>query len=104
MRRAKTLLTAPRTSSIHMYMSQLNINMTPEFEELLRQYMEMNKIPRKSEAIRHAIAKGVKSRHEKAYDFREWITLAKKLPKVKPHHPDDEDQLWEKGPLRSTRR
>ena len=50
-------------------MSQLNINVTPEFERHLRQYMRQRKLTRKSDAIREALREAVE-RGSKASDFR----------------------------------
>lgn len=81
-----------------MYMSQLNINMTPEFEALLRQYMEMNKILHKSEAIRRAVQRAVaadSAAKKPALTFRDLIGAALKAPlNPKPRFRTDDD-LWE---------
>ncbi len=82
-----------------MYMSQLNINMTPEFEELLRKYMEKNNIRYKSEAIRRALKQAVEETEgskEKTLTFRDLIGrgLKGKLnpnPRFRTH-----DDIWNK--------
>lgn len=82
-----------------MYMSQLNINMTPEFEALLLQYMELNNIRHKSEAIRHALQVVVaKQEAERArgYDFSQWSKVGKRSRKNPSPRFRTHDDLWEK--------
>jgi hypothetical protein len=58
-------------------MKQINLNVTPEFERDLRQYMKLRKLDRKSDAIRWAIREALSRESGSAdYDFRAWLGLA----------------------------
>ncbi len=79
-----------------MYMTQLNINMTPEFEALLKQYMEMNNIQHKSVAIRKAVEQAVNNPSDKKTAFHELMGAAQKAP-LNPHPKfNSDDDIWEK--------
>lgn len=76
-------------------MSQLNINVTPEFERHLRQYMRQRKLTRKSDAIREALREAVQ-RGSKAteYDFRSWLGMGLRAPLNRRRRFHSEDDLW----------
>lgn len=79
-------------------MSQLNINMTPQFEKDIRAYMKLKSIKYKSQALRAAVADCLKApQKQPATDFRSWLGAANKgkqspNPRFKTHA-----QLWEKS-------
>jgi Arc/MetJ-type ribon-helix-helix transcriptional regulator len=76
-------------------MKQLNLNVTPEFERDLRQYMERRKITRKSDAIRAALREAVKqSSQAHDYDYRAWLGMGLKAPLNKRRRFRSEDDLW----------
>ena len=75
-------------------MSQLNIQMTPEFESNLRRFMAARGIKTKSEAIRHAVEEGLARTPEPA--VMDWTGLrGKGLGSAQPHYQSN-DQLWER--------
>lgn len=77
-------------------MSQLNINMTPDFEKDLRQYMKKQGLSRKSDAIRQALHEAVDQlKGRKAgIDFRTWRGIALKAPLNPRPRFKTEDDLW----------
>lgn len=76
-------------------MRQLNINVTPEFEEDLRALMRRRNLKRKSDAIRLAVHEAA-SRSEGAseYDFRSWLGQALRAPLRRRPRFRTEDELW----------
>lgn len=79
-------------------MAQLNINLKPDFEKDLREYMEKTGIGQKSEAIRQAIREALE--RLEAYpldvDYLHWIGFGLKA-KINPKPRfRSEDDLWEK--------
>ncbi len=80
-----------------MYMSQLNINMTPEFEELLKRYMELNGIRHKSEAIRKPLQTAVavdSESKETTMTLRDMLGAALRAPRNPKHRFRTDDDLW----------
>ena len=79
-----------------MYMAQLNINVTPQFERDLVRFMRLRGLRTKSEAIRLAIREGVERvlGQEREVDFAGWIGVAE--GKLRGHRPrfKDDDDLW----------
>jgi hypothetical protein len=76
-------------------MKQLNLNVTPEFERDLRQFMKRKGITRKSEAVRRALREAVAQTPRNAdFDFRSWIGLALKAPLNPKPRFRSEDDLW----------
>lgn len=77
-------------------MPQLNIHLTPDFQNNLAEYMRQRRLRTKSEAVRQAIAEAVereRSRH-RATDFSQWLGLAARAPQnPNPRFPSDDD-LW----------
>jgi hypothetical protein len=75
-------------------MKQLKINLTPEFERDLAQYMKMRKLRSKPDAIRQAIREAVS--HESGAtdnDFRAWLGSGLRAPVRRPRFRN-EDDLW----------
>lgn len=58
-------------------MSQLNIHLTPAFEEKLRRFMRARGIKSKSEAVRIAVEEGLEREIPQRVDFREWVGMAR---------------------------
>ena len=54
-------------------MKQLNLNVTPDFERDLLQYMKKKEIATKSEAIRQALREVGAHGTDSDYDFRSWL-------------------------------
>lgn len=76
-----------------MSMSQLNINVTPEFERDLRALMKSRKLTRKSDAIRYAVHMAVKG-EQKRRDFEALLgALNNAAPNESPRFVN-EDALW----------
>lgn len=80
-----------------MYMAQLNMHTTPEFEEQLARLMQLRGIATKSEAIRVAVREGlaraVRGRSQEL-DFRDWIGAAREAELApRPRFATDDD-LW----------
>ena len=79
-----------------MYMSQMNLNILPEFAQALDEYMRLRKHRNKSEAIRAAVEEALQiaRREERRADFSELIgagKIGKENPK--PKFKSDND-LW----------
>jgi hypothetical protein len=78
------------------FMSQLNIHMTPLFENQLLKFMKLRHISTKAEAIRVAVKEGLEHSigYAKSTDFSAWLGLGKQAltnKKMKFHSDDD---LW----------
>jgi len=73
-------------------MSQLNIQMTPEFERNLRKYMTARGIKTKSEAVRRAVEESLARIPEPT--FMDWSSLRGKGLGSTPHRFEDNDSLW----------
>lgn len=80
-----------------MYMSQLNMHTTPEFEEDLVRLMELRGIPTKSEAIRRVVREALeRARRARSHerDFREWLGAAREAELNPRPRFSSEDDLW----------
>lgn len=78
-------------------MTQLNIQVSPEFEQNLQRYMKLKGIRTKSEALRTAVRESLNAivREERKTDFNAWLGAAKRVPQnPRPRFPTD-DALWE---------
>jgi len=77
-------------------MAQLNINLTPAFEENLIRYMQIRGIPSKSEAVRIAIQEGLERSlaTQQQVDFSSWVGSA--LGDGENHTPrfSRDEALW----------
>ncbi len=77
-------------------MSQLNIHMTPEFEDALSEYMKLKRVRTKSDAVRLAVHEAVERerRLKVVPDFSRWVGLARSVPEnPRPRFRSDDD-LW----------
>jgi Arc/MetJ-type ribon-helix-helix transcriptional regulator len=78
-------------------MGQLNMHMTPEFEENLRRFMRLRGFTNKSEAIRVAVKEGLETARKdekEPFDFKRWRGAALEGPtNPNPRFPDD-DSIW----------
>jgi Arc/MetJ-type ribon-helix-helix transcriptional regulator len=78
-------------------MAQLNVHVTPEFEEALARLVRLRKLASKSEAVRVAVRETLERETQRAGgpDFRSWIGAARKVPlNPRPRFRSDDD-LWE---------
>jgi len=78
-------------------MAQININLTPAFEENLARYMQIRGIRSKSEAIRIAVQEGLERSiaGQSEVDFTSWVGSALgEGESVAPRFSSDGD-LWE---------
>ncbi len=79
-------------------MSQLNLNLTPQFEKDLLKYMKEKGVSTKSEAIRVAIKEALEfhCNATKKSDLRELLGIGLRAPiNIHPQF-SSEDELWEK--------
>jgi hypothetical protein len=77
-------------------MTQLNVNMTPEFEAALSRFMRMRGIRRKSDAIRIAIAEGVERGTGRPVEcrFSDWLGAATREPLNQSPRFRSDDEIW----------
>jgi Arc/MetJ-type ribon-helix-helix transcriptional regulator len=77
-------------------MPQLNLHLTPEFEEALEDLMKLRQVRTKSEAVRLAVLEAAdrERRRRTPADFSSWLGLGRKAPEnPKPKFRSDAD-LW----------
>lgn len=77
-------------------MPQINLHLTPEFEEALAELMRLRHIRTKSDAIRLAVQEAVEQeyRRKRTPDFSRWLGLGLGAPEnPNPRFHSDED-LW----------
>jgi len=80
-------------------MAQLNMHVSPEFEEILRRYMRLRGLGSKSEALRVAVREGIEAalRERGHTHFESWIGLGQgKGLNPRPKFASDDD-VWEKS-------
>ena len=71
------------------------MNVTPDFERDLRQFMKQRGIAHKSDAIRQALREAVaRSASSDDYDYRSWLGLGLKAPLRRKPRFQSEDDLW----------
>lgn len=77
-------------------MSQLNIHMTPEFEDALSEYMKLKRVRTKSDAVRLAVQEAVERerRLKIVPDFSRWVGLARSVPENPSPRFHSDDDLW----------
>ena len=76
-------------------MKQLNVNVTPEFERDLRQFMRQRQLSRKTDAIRLAMREAVsRGKGSAEQEFRSWLGLGLKAPLHNKPRFRSEDELW----------
>jgi hypothetical protein len=76
-------------------MRQLNVNVTPEFEQDLRQLMRQRNLARKTDAIRLALHEAVtREAAGRERDYRSWLGLGLRAPLRRKPRFRSEDQLW----------
>ena len=75
-------------------MKQLNLNVTPEFDQNLRVFMKREGILNKSDAIRRAVREAVEKSPSGETDFRSWIGMGLKEPLNRRPRFRSEDELW----------
>jgi hypothetical protein len=75
-------------------MKQLNVNVTPEFERDLRQYMKKRGLATKSDAVRQALHEAVRRGSSASCDYRSWLGLGLRAPLRNERRFKSEDELW----------
>jgi len=76
-------------------MRQLNLNVTPEFERDLRQFMKKKGIKSKSDAVRQAMREAAaRTETNSTFDFRALLGLGLKAPLNPKPRFKSEDDLW----------
>jgi hypothetical protein len=77
-------------------MSQLNIHITPVFEETLEKFMRIRKIRTRSDAIRIAVAEALeRTLPSQKPDFSSWLGCANTAPLNPAPRFGSEDDLWD---------
>lgn len=76
--------------------SQLNIQMNPEFERNLAQLMRLRGLKTKSETIRVAVQESLERLldQQRKTDFHEWLGLAVSAPQNPSPRFGSDDDLW----------
>ena len=77
-----------------IYMRQVNINVTPEFDRALSSLMAARGLTSKSKAIRMAIAEAAERATGGKADFKSWIGAGLKAAPAKKRRFKTEDDLW----------
>lgn len=77
-------------------MGQLNINLTPAFEEILTRYMQVRGIRSKSEAVRIAVQEGLERSvaAQPKVDFASWLGSARGQGENPTPRFTSDDDLW----------
>lgn len=78
-------------------MPQMNLHLTPQFEEDLRRLQRLRGVPSKSEVVRMAVRETLERELHAAprADFRAWLGLGRQAPlNPSPRFATDAD-LWE---------
>jgi Arc/MetJ-type ribon-helix-helix transcriptional regulator len=77
-------------------MPQLNLHLTPEFEEALAEYMRLRRIRTKSDAIRVALQEAVEREHrrKRSPDFSRWLGMGLRAPENSSPRFRSDDELW----------
>lgn len=76
-------------------MSQISVELTPELEQALAEYMKLRHIESESEAIRSAVAEVIaRERQRGATDFSAWIGLGLAAPQNPTPRFHSDDDLW----------
>jgi Arc/MetJ-type ribon-helix-helix transcriptional regulator len=79
-----------------MYMGQMNLNVSPDFERQLARLMRLRQLTSKSEAIRVAVREAVEreNRGGRGIEYSAWLGLAKQgRANPKPRFASHDD-LW----------
>jgi Arc/MetJ-type ribon-helix-helix transcriptional regulator len=79
-----------------MYMAQMNLHLTAEFERALARFMRLRKLSSKSEAVRIAVQEAAERevRTRSATDFREWLGKGHAAPPNPAPRFATDDDLW----------
>ena len=76
-------------------MGQLNINMSQEFEQKLKRYMQVRQIKTKSDAVRTAVDEALQlAKRMPTVELRELFGAAKRLRQRPRRNWIKEDDLW----------
>ncbi len=78
-------------------MGQLNIHMTPAFEQALARFMRLRGFRTKSEAVRAAVQEGLQHvlSGQRTCDYVEWLGTGRAAPLNPEPRFRSEDELWE---------
>jgi Arc/MetJ family transcription regulator len=79
-----------------MYMAQMNLHVTPEFERALARFMRLRGLTSKSAAVRLAVSEAVgrETRRQALVQFSSWVGAANRgTPNPRPRFAN-EDDLW----------
>lgn len=76
-------------------MSQISVELTPELEQALSEYMKLRHIENESEAIRAVVAEVVgRERQRNRTDFSDWVGLGLQAPQNPEPRFCSDDDLW----------
>jgi hypothetical protein len=76
-------------------MSQINLQVKPEFEEELAKFMAARRIRTKSEAIRIAVREGLAAaRRRRRVRFEDWVGLGNRSARSRKPRFRTDDDLW----------
>jgi Arc/MetJ-type ribon-helix-helix transcriptional regulator len=78
-----------------LYMPQINLHTTPEFEAALDTLVRRRSLRSRSEAIRLAVVEAAERCGAPKTDFHTWIGRSRNPDAPPPRFLDDDD-LWEK--------
>jgi Arc/MetJ-type ribon-helix-helix transcriptional regulator len=78
--------------------SQINIQVTPGFDDTLRRFMRLRRIKSKSEAIRTAVAESLQrsAAARPPVDYRTWLGVASQPPVSGRPRFASHGALWER--------
>jgi hypothetical protein len=77
-------------------MSQISVELTPELEQALAEYMKLRHIEEEAEALRTAVVEAVERERgqHRAPDFSSWIGLGLRAPQNPSPRFRSDDDLW----------
>ncbi|HET9209580.1 MAG TPA: hypothetical protein VFR03_04245 [Thermoanaerobaculia bacterium] len=76
-------------------MSQISVELTPELEQALSEYMKLRHIDTESEAIHAAVVEVIgRERQRSQTNFSNWIGLGLRAPQNSSPRFRSDDDLW----------
>lgn len=77
-------------------MPQMNIHLTPEFQQSLLEYMRLRHLKTKSEAVRQAVQEALERERSRRQttDFTTWLGMGNRAPQNPHPRFQSDDDLW----------